>query len=105
MASSSLLHIMEMVHNKLYNLTLSNHIHLFDKAVTVMYLKKVCFKQAVILTVNSLPGCLTYNMHSAHQVLSDEYCLTKYRLVVTHQHFREMCCVCFQGRIGDSSFL
>jgi len=40
MASSSLLQIMEMVHNKLYNLTLSNHIHLLDKAATVMYLKK-----------------------------------------------------------------
>jgi hypothetical protein len=41
MTSSSLLQIMEMVHNKLYNLTLSNHIHLLDKAATVIYLKSM----------------------------------------------------------------
>ena len=39
MASSSLLQIMEMMHNKPYTLTLSTHIHLLDKAVTVMYIK------------------------------------------------------------------
>jgi len=44
---------MEIVHNKLYNLTLTNHIHLLDEAVTVMYLK--CMLQAIVIvsTLNS----------------------------------------------------
>lgn len=54
---------------------LSNHINFLDKTVTVMYIKKYVSGKKLFLQEKSLPICLTYNMHSAQQVLSYEDCL------------------------------